>query len=91
MLKVRLTLLGKLTVQLYGDPLSENFHPSTTVVFVAHFTVKFFGTSVSKRNVEEKRKKWNWEKCKITVTRERKEAAPLQDSSGLKSECSGVM
>lgn len=36
----------KLTMQLYGDLLSENFHERTTVVLVAHLTVKFFGTSV---------------------------------------------
>jgi len=35
-----------LTVHLYGDLLSENFHAMTTVVLVAHLTVKFFGTSV---------------------------------------------
>lgn len=43
----------KLTVHLYGDLLSENFHAMTTVVLVAHLTVKFFGTSVEWTNAKK--------------------------------------
>lgn len=39
-----------LTVHLYDDRLSVNFHASMTVVLVAHLTVKFFGTSVKRTN-----------------------------------------
>lgn len=37
-------VISKLTVQLKGD-LWLYFHAITTVVLVAHLTVKFFGTS----------------------------------------------
>ncbi len=47
----------KLTVHLYGDLLSENFHARTTVVLVAHLTVKFFGTSVDWINARKKKQK----------------------------------
>lgn len=40
----------KLTVHLYEDLLTENFHARTTVFLVAHLTVKFFGTSVARTN-----------------------------------------
>lgn len=46
----------KLTVHLYGDLLSENFHARTTVVLVAHLTVKFFGTSVERKKKTTKTK-----------------------------------
>lgn len=45
---------SKLTVHLYGDLLSENFHARTTAVLVAHLTVKFFGTSVEWASARKK-------------------------------------
>lgn len=44
-----------LTVHLYGDLLSENFQAMTTVDLVAHFTVKFFGTSVECTNARRRK------------------------------------
>lgn len=55
------SMLITLTVHLYGDLLSENFHAMATVVLVAHLTVKFFGTSVESAKaggkIEKQRKK----------------------------------
>lgn len=48
---------SELTVHWYGDLLSENFHARTTVVLVAHLTVKFLGTSVEVTNPRKKQNK----------------------------------
>ena len=48
---------------MYGDLLSENFHARTTVVLVAHFTVKFFGTSVEWTDARKKKGKKKAREC----------------------------
>lgn len=70
----------KLTVHLYEDLLTENFHARTTVFLVAHLTVKFFGTSVARTN-----KYFHlWLGTKKKQTNGTNTVVSLERSSGLK-------